>query len=648
MMSLYRRILPLGLFCLLLPLPRLAAQNHAIDFNPSGINYARGRSWWSTLFGQSPIPVRPLDLRNTHRIYTLIHKGQIYLSLREAIALALENNLDIAIQRFNLPMADADILQARAGLAPSGVSTGVISGTLGGQGATTGASGATGSGTGGTSTAAGGAGTGAGGLVTSAIGGGPAIPNLDPTFTTNFNVSSATTPETITFITGTSQLISHTTTTNFSLSKGWLTGTNLSVGFDNNRNSSNNARTLFNPYLNSGLSVTVTQPLLQGFGTAVNGRDILIAKNNREISDIAFRQQVEATVNQIEDIYWNLVSAYNALQYAQGSIKLSRQILADNRRQVQIGTLAPISITQAEAQVATGQQQLIVAQTNYEYQQLLMKNAITKNMNNPLLVAAGVVPTNKIQVPAQIHIRPVQDLIKEALQYRPELAIARLNMTNERISIRGIRNQLLPQLNLFGTYSAAGLAGTLVPQSSSNPFGGGASVNTGLFVGGIGTDFNNVFAGNFPTYTAGITLQIPIYNRAVQAQAVRAQLELQQSQTQEQQQANTIALQVRNAQYSLLQNHAQVMAAQEAVRLDQQTLDAERKKFDLGASTLLNVITDQTTLTQAQSNLIAAETAFQESSLNLEVLTGRILSDNRISILDAENGHVKALPQPTP
>ncbi len=644
MKSFTRSLLILGALGCLAPLPRLSAQTHAIDYNPQGINYAQGRSWWSTLFGQSAIPVRQLNLRNTHRIYTLIRNGEIYLSLRQAIALALENNLDIAIQRFNLPMADADILQSRGGFAPSGVSTGIVSGTLGGQGATLGAAGASGAGTGGTTSGAGGAGTGAGGLVTSTIGAGPSIPNLDGAFTTQFNISSATTPETTTFITGTSQLIAHTANTNFSYTKGWLTGTTLSVAFNNARNSSNNERSLFNPYYNSGLNISVTQPLLAGFGTGINGRDIVIAKNNREISDIAFRQQVEATVNQVEDIYWTLVSSYNALQYAQGSLKLSQQILADNRRQVQIGTLAPISITQAEAQVATSRQQLIVAQTNYEYQQLLMKNAVTKNVNNPLLASAGVIPTDKIIIPAQIHIQPVQDLIKEAMQFRPELAEARLNMTNQRISLRGIRNELLPQLNLFGTWGTAGLAGTVIPCTPGNIF---CSAPPGEFIGGLGQTYTNLFGNNYPTYTAGITLQIPIYNRPAQAQAVRAQLELQQSQTQLQQTQNTIALQVRNAQYSLLQNHAQVEAAQEAVRLDEQTLDAERKKFDLGASTLLNVLTDQTTLTQAQSNLITAETAFQESKLTLEVLTGRILEDNRVSVMDAENGRVTKLPQPS-
>ncbi len=627
------------------------AQGRPIDANPQGIQYSRGRRWYSTLFGQSAIPVTPLNLHNSRRIYTLMRKGKLYLSLREAIALALENNLDIAIQRLNLPLADSDILQTRAGLAPSGVSTAIVSGTLGGS-ANLGAGGASGGGAGATGVGISSAGAGVGGIVATPIGGGPAVPSLDPVFTSTLELSNTTTPETSTFLTGTSSLDQHSGLANFNVTKSWLTGTQLTAGFTNERISTNSLTSTFNPYIQSGLNVQLTQPLLEGFGPSVNGRFIMIAKNDRRISNLAFRAQVESTVNQIENIYWGLVSDYNALQYAKRDLQLARQTLADNRRQVQIGTLAPISITQAQAQVATAQQTLIADQTNYEYQQLIMKNAVTKNMNNAALATAAVVPTTKIHIPAAAHLRPVPELIREAMQYRPDLQEARINLANDQISLHGIKNALLPQVNLFASYSATGLAGShFIPPACLQPnppfscnFVKSASI-PGNLLGGYPQDFKGLIAGDYPSYTAGFNIQIPIFNRAAQAQAVRAQLEIQQNKLQLQQTTNTIALEVRNASFALQQDLAAVRAARESVRYDRQTLAADQKRLQLGAATILTVNTDETTLAQAESALVGNMAAYQSAHLTLEVLTGRLLTDNDISVSDAIRGHVTRLPK---
>lgn len=636
-----RMIRLLGSACLLFAFAALpaAAQQRAIDYSPSGINYSKGRSWIGTLFGQDPIPVSLVKTNNSPLVYNFIKSGQLALTLDDAVALALENNLDIAIQRLNLPIADTDIMRARGGSVPRGVSTGIVSGTPGGGGPTTGGAGATGAAPGGTSTAVGGAGAGAAGIVSSTLGGGPPVPSFDPSFTTAVNVSNGTTPESVTFITGTSRLIAHTGSVNFGYSQGFLPGTQLSVGFQNSRSSTNNARSLFNPNYNSGLQISITQPLLQGFGTSVNGRNLVIAKNNREISDIAFRQQVEATVAQVEDIYWNAVSARDAVTVAQAALALANKILADNKRQVQIGTMAPLSVTQEQAVVATDQQTLITAETNYEYNQLLLKNAVTKDMSDPRLADIPAVPTDSITVAANEPVVPVQDLIKEALQYRPELAISRINLVNQGISLKAVRQELWPTLDLIGTYGASGLAGTVVPAATKGPFGGAPQP---AFIGGYGQAFNNAF--NFPTYTAAIQLNIPIGNHAAQADAVRAQLELQQTKLQQQQQTNQIILEVRNAQFTVQQDRAAVQAAQEAVRLQQETLDAAQKKFNLGAAVITEVITDQNALTQAQSNLVASLTGYEEAKVNLERLTGTTLAANRISVQDAENQKITQMP----
>lgn len=639
-----------ALLCLAAP---AFAQQAPIDVNPSGVAYAHGRGWLTTLFGQQPLPVQPLHLSNSQLLYSLIQDGKLQLTLDDAIALALENNLDIAIQRLNLPLADADILRARAGAPLHGVSTGIVQGTLGGATATTTSAtgavtatgaGATGGAPGGTSAGAGGAATGTAGVVTSELGAGPPVPALEPFFSSDLSISSQTTPESITFITGTTQLITHTGTANFSYNQGFLTGTALSVGFSNSRTSSNNARSLFNPTLNSGLTVSLTQPLLAGFGTSINGRNITIAKTDREISQVAFREQVESTVSQIEDIYWSVVSAKDAVAVAQDTLNLANTILQQNQKQVQIGTLAPIAVTQEEATVATDQQNLIVAQTNYEYQQLLLLNAVSKNLEDPRLDHIAVVPLTAINVSAEEPVQPVQDLIHQALQHRPELAISRMNISNQEISYKAIKNELLPTLDLIGAYGATGLAGAFNPAAATGPFGTSPGTVGGL-TGGYPTAFNQTFTNAYPTYTVGLSLQIPIFNRSGQADAISAQLQLQQSRLQQQQQTNEIIIEVRNAQFTLEQDRAAVLAANKAVTLQQQTLDAARKEFQLGATTITTVITDQNALATAESNRITALANYEDAKVNLDQLTGRTLIANRISIRDAENGTISQMPQ---
>ncbi|MGH9482128.1 MAG: TolC family protein, partial [Terriglobales bacterium] len=580
----------------------------------------QGRPWTHTLFGQAPLQVAPLQLDNSPRIQGLLRNGKLYLSLDDSIALALENNLDIAIQRFNLPIADSDILRAKAGAAPRGVSTGVVSGTPGGGGATTGAAGAGGAGAGGTSTGAGGAGAGVGGIVTSTVGGGPGVPQLDPAFNANFSISDNVQPQGNIVVSGIPTVQSHSTLADFSVSKGFITGTSVSVGYNNNRSSNNSTRNLFNPQLTSGISLSFSQPLLQGFGIELNSRNLVQALDNREISDIAFAQQVMATVAQVEDIYWNVVTANESVKVAQEAVDLAQKILNDTQRQVEIGTMAPLQVTQARATLATNQQTLIAAQTNLEYNGLLLKNAITKNLSNPSLAAADVVTTDQINVPPSETIQPVADLVKLALQYRPELATTRINLGISEMSLKATKNELMPTLNLVGSYNA----NSLQPN--------------------YGKTFGDVFQGNFPSYAIGFNLQVPIRNRSAQADVARAQLQLQQSYLQQQQEINNIVISVVQAQYALQSSRAQVLAAQDAVTLNRETLDADQKKLDLGATTVTQVLTDQSNTTTAESNLVSAQSAYIQNKVNIERLTGRTLTANRISVLDAENGKVTQMP----
>ncbi|HET9696270.1 MAG TPA: TolC family protein, partial [Terriglobales bacterium] len=320
----------------------------------------------------------PPNFSNSPRIDSVIRDGKLYLSMSDAVALALENNLDIAIARYNLSTADTDILRAKAGSSLRGVNTGVVSGTPGGGVGSIG-SGASGGGAGGTSTGAGGAGSGSGGIVSSTLGGGPSTPSFDPFLNGTLSLAQTTTQSTSSF-SGVPFTFQHSSAGNFSYNQGFATGTNLSVGFNNSRTTTNQPFSSLIPLLSSSFRATVSQHLLQGFGWNLNRRNITIAKNNREISDIAFRQQIISTVVQIQNIYWDLVNAYEDVKVKQESVALADKTLADNRKQVEIGTLAPIEVVRAQSDLATRNQDLIVSQTNLQLQQLLIKNAISRNL----------------------------------------------------------------------------------------------------------------------------------------------------------------------------------------------------------------------------------------------------------------------------
>lgn len=575
---------------------------------------------------------------NTPRIEQLMREGTLYLSMNDAIALALENNLDLAIARYNLAIADTDILRTNAGGSVRGVATGLVQGTPGGGvgGFGTGASGA---GAGGTSSGAGGAGTGAGGLVSSTLGAGTAVDSFDPILSANLNINHATFPLANTVTTGTSNFQQNTGTANFSYFQGFSTGTAMTVGFQNQRQATNNQFTTLIPELTSGFRLTLRQHLLAGFGTGPNRRFIRIARNNREISDIGFRNQVTTTVSQIQNIYWDLVNAYEDMKVKERSLALANKTLSDNKKQVEIGTLAPIEITRAESEAATREQELIVSQTNLQLQQLLMKNAISRNLTDPALAAAPVIPTDTMSVPEQEQVVPIQDLITDALGHRPELAQARIDLNNRTINNKAARNALLPTMDLVAWYGGSGLAGQQNPLVPC----GGPGLDPCTFTG-YSSAFHSAFDASAPDYAVGLNFSIPIRNRAAQADQVRSELEYRQAQMRLQQLQNQVSIEVRNAQYALQQNRARVAAAQKARDLARQSLEAEQKKYALGASTNTLVLQAQRDLAQAESNVVLAMSAYEKSRVELDRVTGLTLDHNGISLPDAEVGVVNRMP----
>ncbi len=580
------------------------------------------------------------NLTNTSRIDQLMKDGKLMLSMNDAIALALENNLDIAIARYNLGIADTDLLRARSGGVTRGVNTGVVQNTPGGGVGSIGSS-TSGSGAGGTSTGTGGAGTGTSGLVTSTAGVGSTVSSFDPIVTGTFQLEHAIFPLSNTITSGGASTIGQNSgTVNWGYQQGFQTGTNLNLSFDNSRTTTTSPGSKLSPTLNSNFRFTLSQHLLQGFGFLPNQRFIRVAKNNREISDVAFRLQVISTVNQIQNIYWDLVNAYEDVKVKERSVALAEKTLSDNKKQVEIGTLAPIEIVRAQSDASTRQQDLIVSQTNLELQQLLMKNAISRSLTDAHLADAEVVPTDTMEIPEKEAVVPTQDLVADALSHRAELVESRIDLTNRDINNKAAKNALLPSLDLFAFYGATGLGGDQNPASAC----GASPLPACISPTSYGHTFGNLFNSTAPDKGAGIQLTIPLRNRAAQADQIRSQLEYRQAEMRLNQLENQVRIEVRNAQFSVQQNRARVDAAKAGVELAKQSLDAEQKKYALGASTNTLVLQTQRDLTQSATNLVAAMAAYEKSRVELDRVTGETLVHNGIDVADAERGQVTKMP----
>jgi outer membrane protein TolC len=586
----------------------------------------------------SPTGVPLPRLTNTPKLDDLLRDGKLYLSLSDAVTLALENNYDIAIARINLDIADTDILRTRAGSTFRGVSTGLVTNTLGGSTSTiTG-----GGGPGGTTSAAGGAGAGASGLVLSTNGGGPLPYSYDPVLTGTGEFERATT-QSASVIQPTAT--ADTVTANLAYQQGFATGTQLTVGFNNTRLATTSALSSLTPSISTTLRATVTQHLLQGFGPKINRRFIIEATNNRRITDSAFRQQILYTVTQVESIYWSLVSAYEDEQAKERALAQSTQLTADNRKQLEIGTLAPLDVVTSDSAVATDKQALTSSKSNLEYQQLLLKQAIARTLVDPQLANAPVIPTDRVgldRLPEED--MQTEDLIKVAFTNNPQIEQAALNMKNNEITIRGEKNGLLPVIDAFGFYGTNAIAGVTNPNTisfgtSTTTTAGSTSVPTGYY-GAL----SNLFAANNPDYGVGVNVNIPLRNRVAQADQARSQMEYRQSQMRLQQLYTQIRIQVINGLYALTNDRANVQAAQIARDFNAQSLDAEQKKYKLGASTTANVLVQERTLATGENNLISATAAYAKDKSALLQILSNTLERYQISLVDAAAGTVTSPP----
>ncbi len=575
--------------------------------------------------------VPPPSLLNSARLDALVRDGKLYLSLHDAIALALENNLDLVIARYNLPIAQTDILRTQAGGLVRGVNTGVVSGTPGGGAGESGA----GTGAGGTTSGAGGAGAGAAGIVSSTLGTGTNVASYDPLITAQ--VSTDHTSELLTNqqIFGVPVYHVNTTTANMSYYQSFPTGSGLEVDWQNNRQTSNSPFNSLVPQLYAYTRVLVTQQLLAGFGFGPNLRFLHIAKTNQKISDIAFKAQVIATVTQICDIYWDLVNAYDTEQVNERSVAFAQDALNTSRKQYALQAIPEMDVLKAEGDLAAREQDLTVARTNLELQELYMKNAITRSLDDPLLQDMPVVPTDRIGVQMQSTGAVVAELITEALNNRTELQESRLDLQNRELSRKTARNALLPQLTAYGFYAGTGYGGTPNPAYLQQV----GEVNA---PGGYGGALQNALNNSSPEYQVGFQLNIPLRNRVAKADQYRTELEYRQSQVYFEELRKRIRIEVRNAQYALEQGASRVESARKARDLAQRTLTIMQKEQKLGAGSNQQTLAAEHDLALAESALVTAETSYEKARIEVRRATGTILEDYGISISDARQGVVDA------
>jgi outer membrane protein TolC len=579
--------------------------------------------------------LRPVDFQNSPRVHEMIRAGNLYLSQAGALALAIENNLDVELDRFSFQVADMDLVRAKGGGLLRGVPFIVAEAPTGAGGplspVVTNPASAT-SVTTGTTVSTNALELGALGepLTNLSIQGtipqstGTAIPIFDPYATGQLNWAHVTTPELSISSYGTPSLVSNGFNANAGLVQGFSSGALVNLAFDNTHQSLNSLTSNYNPYTGSSLGLTVTQPLLRGFGPALNRRFIRIAGNDRKITTLLFQQQLIATVYGVIRLYTDFVALYEDVKVKQESVNAAEKLYSDTKAQVDEGTLAPVEMTRANAQVFSTRQDLINARGLLEEQQAILKNLLTRTGNaDPEVQAATIIPTDSLDIPEKEEIQPMQDLFTAALANRPDLGQADLQIENSQIGLKGAQNAVRPEVDLVGTLQNNGLAGSLNPAAPTS--------NT-PFAGGYGTVLDQIFARKYPTYEIGVQVTLPIRNRIAESDLVRDELQLRQSQVRLRQLQNEARLEVEDAVIALRRARSSYEAAVQARRYSQESLDAEQMKYEVGASTSFFVIQYESLLAQAKSTEVAAKSAYVKARAALERATGRILDAHQISL----------------
>jgi outer membrane protein len=567
--------------------------------------------------------VAPAKLTDSPRLEALVRAGNLYLSVRDVIALVLENNLDLAVRRYDAFIGREIQRRSEGGGYLRGFDTSLIAGPIGVSPAGVSASG---------NGLAGGGGVGSGGGIVSQIG--PIPPNLDPSLYMSASFGHQTTPQTNQLLNQTAALTDDYRQFVVQYSQQFATGTSGSLTFVSARNKLNSPSVLLNPATSGFLDLQINQNLLQGFSVAVNKRDIHVAINNQQVNSLQLKRQVITTISAVLNLYWDLVSFNEDVRNKESALAVAQKLLDDNQNQVKLGTLPEIEITRAAAQVSASQEDLLIAQTNVAQLETVLKNALSRTgVESPWLEDAHIVTLDRIEVPKTDDLKKPAALIDQAMTSRPEIEQTKINLESTKIMLKGDRNGLLPVLQGFVELTNNGLTGT------PNPLYSGAV--DPYFVGSYGNLLAQTARRNFPNYSAGVSLNIPFRNRAAQADYVTDQLQLRQNELQAQRITNQVHVDVKNAIIGVQQARARYETSVNTRKLGEQTLEAEQNRFNFGATPDTNLViqaqrdlvADQSAEVQALANYTHAKIAFDEA-------IGQTLEVNSISMEEAASGLV--------
>ncbi|MGB6828060.1 MAG: TolC family protein [Terracidiphilus sp.] len=612
------------------PAPTLAQQMQQVQANaiapqhPFHIDLPHSHN---PLAPYRPSEAPPLDLTNSPRLENLIDDGKLYISLHDAIALAIENNLDIAYFRYNFPIAQTDILRTKAGGLANGVDTSIVQSSTQG-GFSGGASG------GGGGSSSGSAAAGAGGIVTSTLGAGTAVSSFDPYLNFKSFVDHTVTQEGNAFSEGVSTFKQNTIEGLANYSQNFPMGTGLQVNYEGQRFANNSPYEAINPSLYSNFQVILSQQLLAGFGISTNERYMHIARKNLQITDLSFRAQVIATITQVENIYWDLVNAYQDEQVKERSLSFAQRTLQDDQHQLDLKAIPAMQVITDQSLVATSEGDLTVSRATLRLNELLIKNAITKT-DSPIIDEIPVIPLDKTGAADPNASKSIDDLITEAEKNRPDVAEDEIAMQKQEESLKSIRSELLPQLYVYGFYAGAGIAGPVNPNCDLSP-----AECTSVLPTGFGGMFENTFNYSSPEYQFGMNLSINLRNRQAKADQFRAVLQYRQSQITFEEQKKFIRFDVRNSLFALQQKQALVDSATKARDLAQHTFEVTQQEQQLGAKSSSDTLAAQHDLSIAESLLNAAQAAFEKAKVDLDRAIGETLQQTGVSIDDAKSGVV--------
>jgi outer membrane protein len=616
-------------------------------------------SWWRAPYQSKN--VNNIDPNNTPRIYDLMRAGNIYLSLSDAIALAIENNLNVQVARYQIEVARTDVLRAKGGgvLRGVGLAAFELPAGVGGPasplitGTATGTLPATAVPTnifdlgflqGGSTTVSVDP-----GLSVSPFPGaaGPAIPQYDPSLVGSLLWNKQNIPQSSTFSTGANVLSTEAIAANLGLQQGFSTGTQYALTYNSNSQNSNSLHNNYNPFTTASLGLTVTQPLLRGFGPAVNRRWIRIAKNDQKISDQVFRQELMNVVYGVSRLYYDLASLSEDLRVKRETLAASQELYKNTKAGVEEGTLAAVELTRAEAEVAGAEQDVINADGLLEQEEALVKDVLSrKGLREPALQSARLIVTDTLAVPAEDRTPGLPELLQQAAKLRPDLSAADLEINNSKIALEGTKNELLPDLSLVGIVQNQGLAGQPNPQA----IGANSSAPDTTFSGGYNTALGQIFAHRYSTYEVGIQLSLPLRNRIAQADVVRDELQLRTYQTRLIQLQNRVALEIDAATIALRRARSAYQAAVRTRQLQEESLAVEKARYEAGVDTAFFVIQYQAYLSQARSSEVVAKGDYFKAAVGLGRAVGTLLDINNISVDEAYKGHMaipaSAVPPP--